>query len=485
VAIWLMNGTQVTSVAGVGNVPVTWAIAGTGDFNGDGKSDILWRDATSGAAAIWLMNGTQVTQAANVGSASFPPWSIPETGDFNGDGKSDILWRNTASGDGVVWFMNGAQILGYADYGSVSLVWSIQPTTYGYAWPGQQGNPVGYAAYAPLGTTVWTGGSLQSGTSQNPTVYKGYIFNGVTISVSNVVFISCDFNSGTGSLSVEGSNISFIGSRFQSNSLQNANVVLADGVSNISFSYSSFTPLATYYTSPPGEVWPSAGAGKNAYIQVSDVTAINGNKGYEYGLLIGNNSGPVTVDHSDIWGFGNAISILQTTAQMTFTNNWIHDAADYVPQDYHTDGIGYLNGGAGPSNVLIQGNTIATQGTTNGIAFQQATSGYNNIQIIHNYLSGFGYTVAPGSPTIQHFTNSSFVGNVLGTDIMPWFGPLDDWFQTSNVWKCNAVHVTRSTAWTTNTAVAWTPTTAQDGLYWVPTSNVTSSTDWQGNTSCP
>ena len=27
-------------MAGFGNVPITWSIVGTGDFDGDGKSDI-------------------------------------------------------------------------------------------------------------------------------------------------------------------------------------------------------------------------------------------------------------------------------------------------------------------------------------------------------------------------------------------------------------------------------------------------------------
>src|SRR5262249_14469780 len=223
--------------------------------------------------------------------------------------------------------------------------------------------------------------------------------------------------------------------------------------------------------SPPGGVWPSAGAGMNTLTQVPDVNAINGNKGYEAGLGIGNNSGPVTVDHSDFWGFGNAIILNQSTAQMTFTNNWIHDAADASPQGYHTDGIGYLNGGAGPSNVLIEGNTIASLGNSNGIAFQAATSGYNNMQIIHNYLSGFGYTVAPGFPGNVHFTNSSFVDNVFGTDIRPFWGPLygapfpdSGWTQTGgSVWKCNTVHVIPSTTWVSGAAGAWTSTMAQDG----------------------
>jgi hypothetical protein len=63
-------------------------------FNGDGKSDILLRD-TSGNVAIWLMNGAQVTQFVGVGTVP-SAWTIVGTGDFNGDGKSDILWHDTS-----------------------------------------------------------------------------------------------------------------------------------------------------------------------------------------------------------------------------------------------------------------------------------------------------------------------------------------------------------------------------------------------------
>jgi FG-GAP repeat protein len=46
-----MNGAQVTSTASLGNVPTVWSVAGTGDFNGDKKADLLWRD-TSGNVAM-------------------------------------------------------------------------------------------------------------------------------------------------------------------------------------------------------------------------------------------------------------------------------------------------------------------------------------------------------------------------------------------------------------------------------------------------
>jgi hypothetical protein len=51
-------------------------------------------------------------------------WPIVETGDFNGDGMSDILWRDT-SGNTAIWFMNGATSTG-ASLGVVSTDWTIQ-----------------------------------------------------------------------------------------------------------------------------------------------------------------------------------------------------------------------------------------------------------------------------------------------------------------------------------------------------------------------
>jgi hypothetical protein len=55
-----MNGTAVGSAAGVGNLPTNWSVVGTGDFNGDGFGDIMWRD-TAGDIAVWLMNGSTIT----------------------------------------------------------------------------------------------------------------------------------------------------------------------------------------------------------------------------------------------------------------------------------------------------------------------------------------------------------------------------------------------------------------------------------------
>jgi exo-beta-1,3-glucanase (GH17 family) len=125
VAMWFFNGTQVTRSTGVGNVPAVWSVAGTGDFNGDGKGDILWHDA-GGNVAAWLMSGAQVLQSTGVGNVP-TAWTIVGTGDFNGDGKSDVLWRD-ASGNVAVWLMNGAQVLQSAGVGNVPTAWTIVGT---------------------------------------------------------------------------------------------------------------------------------------------------------------------------------------------------------------------------------------------------------------------------------------------------------------------------------------------------------------------
>ncbi len=93
----------------------SWSIVAAGDFNADGKTDLLWRQAGTGLLQEWQMNGSQITSSQTVkfqGSQVTPDasWSLVEIGDFNGDGKSDVLWRQTTTGALSEWQMDGAQI---------------------------------------------------------------------------------------------------------------------------------------------------------------------------------------------------------------------------------------------------------------------------------------------------------------------------------------------------------------------------------------
>jgi hypothetical protein len=106
-ALWLMNGAQVSSSAGLGAPPLVYSIVGQRDFNGDGKSDILWRD-NAGNTSIWFMNGTTVAWTAALPGVS-TAFSVVGLGDFNGDGAGGILWEDM-SGNLMIWIMNGAQV---------------------------------------------------------------------------------------------------------------------------------------------------------------------------------------------------------------------------------------------------------------------------------------------------------------------------------------------------------------------------------------
>jgi hypothetical protein len=52
--------------------------------------------------------------------------SLVLTGDFNGDGMTDMLWRNTASGDASIWFMNGMAIASTGAVGNIPTSWNVQ-----------------------------------------------------------------------------------------------------------------------------------------------------------------------------------------------------------------------------------------------------------------------------------------------------------------------------------------------------------------------
>ena len=92
-----------------------------GDFNGDGKSDILWQNTTNGAVAIWEMNGLKVIASAVVGTPA-AGWHVIGAGDFNGDGYSDILWQN-ANGSVAIWEMDGFKVIAGPVVGNPGTAW--------------------------------------------------------------------------------------------------------------------------------------------------------------------------------------------------------------------------------------------------------------------------------------------------------------------------------------------------------------------------
>ena len=64
----------------------------------------------TGANVVWLMNGSTFAASAMLPTVSDLNWTIAGTGDFQRDGKSDVLWHNVATGNNVIWFMDGLDV---------------------------------------------------------------------------------------------------------------------------------------------------------------------------------------------------------------------------------------------------------------------------------------------------------------------------------------------------------------------------------------
>jgi len=109
VSLWFMNGGALLSPPVDFGFVAGWAPV-VGDFNGDGKSDVLWQKASDGRVNVWLMNGgALLSPPVDLGFVA--GWA-PVVGDFNGDGKSDILWQKASDGHVSLWFMTGGVLLG-------------------------------------------------------------------------------------------------------------------------------------------------------------------------------------------------------------------------------------------------------------------------------------------------------------------------------------------------------------------------------------
>jgi hypothetical protein len=127
--VWYMDGAQwIGSAELLGVSDPNWLIVGTGDFNKDGNADILWRyNGAGGYNVVWYMTGASWSGSAELIPVADPAWQIMGTGDFNRDGRVDILWRyNGPGGLNYIWYMNGAAWNGGGDLLPVAdLTWRI------------------------------------------------------------------------------------------------------------------------------------------------------------------------------------------------------------------------------------------------------------------------------------------------------------------------------------------------------------------------
>jgi len=106
---------------GVGTASTAWVPAGVGDFNGDGTTDMLWRNVNTGEVDDWLMSNGHISGGNALGFVSATA-TVVGTGDYNADFKADILLQ-AADGTPTIWTMNGSAVTATTTLASPGQTW--------------------------------------------------------------------------------------------------------------------------------------------------------------------------------------------------------------------------------------------------------------------------------------------------------------------------------------------------------------------------
>ena len=124
----LTRATTGYDMSNLNSLGPDWTALGAGDFNGDGRDDILWRSNLPGNTALRVqtMNWDGQLQAGYAGNAA-ADLTFEAAADFNGDGRDDILWRN-AAGETFVWLATAQNGFEARSLGTSDISWRIAGT---------------------------------------------------------------------------------------------------------------------------------------------------------------------------------------------------------------------------------------------------------------------------------------------------------------------------------------------------------------------
>lgn len=264
---------------GYGAASTAYAVIGIGDFNADGASDILFRDAATGDTG-YLANAVS-GQASWFGlGASSTAYAIVGDNDFNGDGTADLLFRNGTTGDMGVYLLAAGGANTWQDLGSPSLLYSVVGTG-DFNGSGKadilfQDTATGSLGYYQLGSGGSPGTWVGLGTASTAYAVVGVgDFNGD--GVSDILFRNeATGNNGYLAMSANSVQASWVDLGISSTAY--SVVAIGDfsgnGISDILFRNNA-TGDAGYYVPPSGQsqgAWHDLGTSSTAYHVVGSPT---------------------------------------------------------------------------------------------------------------------------------------------------------------------------------------------------------------------
>ena len=132
VGAWLLQGGGAANGwKTMGAAPAkTWKVAGVGDFDGNGLSDVLLHNQSSGEVGAWLLqSGGAANGWKTMGGAPATMWKVVGVGDYDGNGLSDVLLHNQTSGDVGAWLLQPAGVPnGWRSMGNApATTWKVVP----------------------------------------------------------------------------------------------------------------------------------------------------------------------------------------------------------------------------------------------------------------------------------------------------------------------------------------------------------------------
>ena len=115
----LMDGATVLSTNSITTVDPLSGLAaqGTGDFDGDSRDEIVLYNPATGDVGFMYLDAAGAVQTGIDLALQLPVadgWTLHDTGDFDGDGKDDLLAYNTVSGTVAIAFMDGSTLVSAA-----------------------------------------------------------------------------------------------------------------------------------------------------------------------------------------------------------------------------------------------------------------------------------------------------------------------------------------------------------------------------------